>query len=95
MTTRILKAENAYQNISRSKKSFKAPWAKLNLAKTSFLNFSIFLKKYIKIGDIFQVVLSQRFEANMIKKPLDIYKKLRVTNPSPFMFFFNFNDFFN
>ena len=47
-------------------------------------------KKYIKLGDIFQVVLSQRFEAKLTKKPLDIYKKLRITNPSPFMFFFNF-----
>ena len=50
-------------------------------------------KKYIKIGDIFQVVLSQRFEANLSKKPLEIYKKLRITNPSPFMYFFNFEDF--
>ena len=45
-------------------------------------------KKYIKIGDIFQVVLSQRFEANLSKKPLEIYKKLRVTNPSPIYVFF-------
>ena len=50
-------------------------------------------KNFIKIGDIFQVVLSQRFEAKLTKSPLEIYKKLRVTNPSPFMFFFNFNDF--
>ena len=50
-------------------------------------------KNYIKIGDIFQVVLSQRFEAKLNKKPLEIYKKLRVTNPSPFMFFLNFPDF--
>ncbi len=50
-------------------------------------------KKYIKLGDIFQVVLSQRFEAKLTKKPIEIYKKLRVTNPSPFMFFFNFKDF--
>jgi len=50
-------------------------------------------KNYIKIGDIFQVVLSQRFEAKLSKNPLDIYKKLRVTNPSPFMYFFNFHDF--
>ena len=47
-------------------------------------------KRYIKIGDIFQVVLSQRFEAKLTKKPLEIYKKLRITNPSPFMFFFQF-----
>ena len=50
-------------------------------------------KNYIKIGDIFQVVLSQRFEAKLSKKPIEIYKKLRVTNPSPFMYFFNFKDF--
>ena len=50
-------------------------------------------KEYIKIGDIFQVVLSQRFEAKLTKKPLEIYKKLRTTNPSPFMFYFNFSDF--
>ena len=50
-------------------------------------------KKYIKIGDIFQVVLSQRFEADLSKEPLEIYKKLRTTNPSPFMYFFNFTDF--
>ncbi len=50
-------------------------------------------KKFIKLGDIFQVVLSQRFEAKLTKEPLEIYKKLRLINPSPFMFFFNFNDF--
>ena len=50
-------------------------------------------KKYIKIGDIFQVVLSQRFETNLSKNPLEIYKKLSTTNPSPFMYFFNFHDF--
>mgnify|MGYP001449518365 CR=1 FL=1 len=40
-------------------------------------------KKYIKKGDIFQVVLSQRFETKITKAPLEIYKKLRITNPSP------------
>jgi len=50
-------------------------------------------KKYIKVGDIFQVVLSQRFETKLTKNPLEIYKKLRITNPSPFMYFFNFHDF--
>jgi anthranilate synthase component I len=66
---------------------------KSNTSKNKFLNMVSKAKKYIKIGDIFQVVLSQRFEAKLSKKPLDIYKKLRVTNPSPFMYFFNFNDF--
>jgi anthranilate synthase component 1 len=66
---------------------------KSNISKNKFLNMVHKAKKYIKIGDIFQVVLSQRFEAKLSKKPLDIYKKLRVTNPSPFMYFFNFSDF--
>jgi len=66
---------------------------KSNTSKNSFLSKVKKAKEYIKLGDIFQVVLSQRFEAKLTKKPIDIYKKLRVTNPSPFMFFFNFSDF--
>ena len=66
---------------------------KSNTTKNRFLSMVHKAKEYIKLGDIFQVVLSQRFEAKLTKKPIDIYKKLRVTNPSPFMFFFNFNDF--
>tara|TARA_B110000238_G_scaffold30479_1_gene30817 strand:+ start:803 stop:2257 length:1455 start_codon:yes stop_codon:yes gene_type:complete len=66
---------------------------KSNTSKSKFLNMVNKAKRYIKIGDIFQVVLSQRFEAKLSKRPLDIYKKLRVTNPSPFMYFFNFPDF--
>ena len=64
-----------------------------NISKKKFLNNVIKAKKYIKKGDIFQVVLSQRFKAKLEKDPIEVYKKLRVTNPSPFMYFFNFNDF--
>ena len=66
---------------------------KSNISKQSFLNNVIKAKKYIKKGDIFQVVLSQRFKAKLQKEPIEVYKKLRVTNPSPFMYFFNFQDF--
>ncbi len=66
---------------------------KSNTKKKKFFNMVNKAKKYIKKGDIFQVVLSQRFETNLKKDPLEIYKKLRITNPSPFMYFFNFNDF--
>ena len=66
---------------------------KSNTSKNKFINIVNKAKNYIKIGDIFQVVLSQRFEAKLTKKPIEIYKKLRVTNPSPFMYFFNFYDF--
>ena len=66
---------------------------KSNTSKNRFLQMINKAKKYVKLGDIFQVVLSQRFEAKLTKEPIEIYKKLRVTNPSPFMFFFNFDDF--
>ena len=66
---------------------------KSNISKKKFKKIVLKAKNYIKKGDIFQVVLSQRFEANLTKTPLEIYKKLRITNPSPFMFFFNFDDF--
>jgi len=44
-------------------------------------------KQYITEGDIFQVVLSQRFETALEVEPFDIYRALRVVNPSPYMFF--------
>ena len=66
---------------------------KSNISKNKFLQNVRKAKKYIKIGDIFQVVLSQRFEAKLTKNPIEIYKKLRISNPSPFMYFFNFEDF--
>ena len=75
------------------KKINKIERIKSNISKKNFLNNVKKAKKHIKIGDIFQVVLSQRFETKLTKTPLEIYKKLRVTNPSPFMYFFNFKDF--
>ena len=44
-------------------------------------------QEYINAGDIFQVVLSQRFKAQTTARPFDIYRALRAVNPSPFMFF--------
>ena len=78
---------------NKTYKKIKNINVKSNTPKNKFLAMVNKAKEYIKLGDIFQVVLSQRFETNLTKKPLDIYKKLRITNPSPFMFFFNFNDF--
>ena len=75
------------------KKSNKKIIIKSNISKNKFKKIVLKAKKYIKKGDIFQVVLSQRFETKLNKHPLEIYKKLRINNPSPFMFFFNFSDF--
>ncbi|MBI3601535.1 MAG: anthranilate synthase component I [Candidatus Omnitrophica bacterium] len=48
-------------------------------------------KKYIHDGDIIQVVLSQRFEAKISVDPFTIYRALRALNPSPYMFYLNFD----
>jgi anthranilate synthase component I len=50
-------------------------------------------KDYIRAGDIFQVVPSQRWSQRFTLPPFALYRSLRRTNPSPFMFFFNFGGF--
>ena len=81
---------NLPSNFHKSKKIIKV---KSNVSKSKFKNIILKAKKYIKKGDIFQVVLSQRFESKIDKPPLEIYNTLRVLNPSPFMFYFNYEDF--
>ena len=49
-------------------------------------------KEYIKAGDVFQVVLSQRFERKSNVRPLDVYRALRVVNPSPYMYYMDIGD---
>jgi len=53
------------------------------------------VKEYILAGDIFQVVLSQRFESSFSGTPLDFYRCLRFINPSPYMFCLNFGGDFS
>jgi anthranilate synthase component 1 len=50
-------------------------------------------KQYIEEGDIFQVVLSQRLKAEMTGDPFSFYRKLRVQNPSPYMYYLDFEDY--
>jgi anthranilate synthase component 1 len=49
-------------------------------------------KNYIRAGDIFQVVISQRFSAKTQAEPFEIYRELRALNPSPYLFFLRMND---
>ena len=66
---------------------------KSNFSKKNFLKLVKKAKEYISKGDIFQVVLSQRFEKKLTKEPLEVYKTIRKTNPSPFLYYFNFKKF--
>ncbi|KAA3597487.1 MAG: anthranilate synthase component I [Candidatus Scalindua sp. AMX11] len=58
-----------------------------NFKKSDFLNAVGTCKEYIKAGDIIQVVISQRLKAETTAKPINIYRTLRVINPSPYMFY--------
>lgn len=64
-----------------------------NFTKEEFCQLVIKAKEYVKKGDVFQVVLSQRFSKDTKSKPFDIYRRLRKKNPSPYMFYFDFKDF--
>jgi anthranilate synthase component 1 len=50
-------------------------------------------QEYIRAGDAFQIVPSQRFQVQTKARPFDIYRVLRVVNPSPFLFYLTFDDF--
>lgn len=66
---------------------------KSNMTKEKYENIVEKAKKYIYDGDIFQVVLSQRLTAETEDKPIDLYRRLRAINPSPYLFFFNFGEY--
>jgi anthranilate synthase component 1 len=57
-----------------------------NLTKAEFVGMVQRAKEYIAAGDVFQVVLSQRFHTPVASSPVDLYRALRVINPSPYMY---------
>lgn len=65
---------------------------KSNLSKEQFFKHVDKAKNYIHEGDIFQVVLSQRFELDFPYSAFQFYRSLKRLNPSPFLFYFNFHD---
>jgi anthranilate synthase component 1 len=64
-----------------------------NTSKAEYAGMVERAKEYIRAGDIFQVVLSQRFEAEFTLPPTALYRALRRTNPSPYMYFLDFGGF--
>lgn len=63
-----------------------------NYSKPEFEKMVVKSKKYILDGDVIQVVLSQRFKAEIDRSPFDIYRNLRSINPSPYMFYLALKD---
>ena len=65
---------------------------KSNMTQEQFEQMVERAKEYVFAGDIFQVVLSQRFEFPLTMPPLRLYKALRLTNPSPYMYYLQLDD---
>ena len=59
---------------------------KVNMTREQYVAMTEAMQEYIRAGDIFQVVPSQRFEVPFDGAPLDLYRALRLVNPSPYMF---------
>lgn len=95
----ILELDYKYNSDNKCESgSYKIPNLKLKsefkplFSKDEYSNMVLKAKNYIKEGDIFQVVLSNRIEAEIEGSLFDTYRILRTTNPSPYMFYFSSDD---
>jgi anthranilate synthase component 1 len=75
-----------------ARKETPPPRVTSNVQKSAYLAAVRKAKRYIRAGDIFQVVISQRFSAKTEAEPFQIYRELRALNPSPYLFFLQLND---
>ncbi len=86
--------EHVRRSLKRDKKAgFVAGDLKSNTSKEEFTEMVNRAKEYICSGDIFQVVLSQRFNVDIECDDINLYRALRVVNPSPYMFFLDFVEY--
>lgn len=63
-----------------------------NFSRADFESAVDSCKDYVRSGDVIQVVLSQRFSGQLDAEPFDVYRALRTINPSPYMFYLQFNE---
>ncbi|PYS53797.1 MAG: anthranilate synthase component I [Acidobacteria bacterium] len=85
----ILRAPLEIPDVTRNGKD---PVVRSNFEKKDYLKAVAAAKEHIAAGDIFQVVLSQRFEVELLSTPFEIYRALRIVNPSPYMYFLKMPD---
>ncbi len=70
----------------------QSPKTESNCSKDEYEHSVQIAKKFIAKGDVFQLVLSQKLQTDVSHKPFELYRSLRMINPSPFMAFFDFGD---
>ena len=85
--------ESRYIAHARGERAPETPQPTSNVSRGAFFRMVEKAKEYIAAGDIFQAVLSQRFSLPFELPPFALYRALRRTNPSPFMYFLNFGGF--
>ena len=68
------------------------PKVESNFKQREYVNVVEKAKRYIRAGDIFQVVVSQRFSVKTKSSPFAVYRELRALNPSPYLFYLQLND---
>jgi len=99
------KYDQAVREIRRTRRLLEKPLAPIrrepgrgplrvrsNMTKSRFTGAVKRAKEYIRAGDAFQIVVSQRFEARTNANPLEIYRALRVVNPSPYLYYLKLGD---
>ena len=99
------KYNEAVAEVQRTRKLLECPLAKpearrasgvprveSNMTQSQFTGAVRKAKEYIRAGDAFQIVLSQRFSAKTDADPFEIYRALRVVNPSPYLYFLKLDD---
>lgn len=80
------------QPLKWQEKDVSTPRTKRNFRKSDFEGSVAKAKEHIAAGDVFQLVISQKFETRLKQPPFDLYRSLRMVNPSPYMAFFDFGD---
>ncbi|WP_223702042.1 anthranilate synthase component I [Sutcliffiella deserti] len=90
-STLIRKRENGEKLLGKNH-SAEDLTVRSNYTKANFINHVKKIKDYITAGDIFQCVLSQRFEMSAELEGFDVYRVLRKQNPSPYLFYLKFEE---
>jgi anthranilate synthase component I len=92
-TRQLLEQASPSEQPKEEKKKRGAPLRiTSNFRRAEYLEAVRKAKNYIRAGDIFQVVISQRFSAKTHAAPFDVYRELRALNPSPYLFYLQMND---
>lgn len=74
-----------YGSVDLHTNQFGTPLEKSSMTSDAYKNAVLQAKEHILAGDIFQIVLSQRFERHTFAHPFEVYRALRIVNPSPSM----------